>query len=73
MLRLAYENAKLLRMPIIRKLTEAKPRDGCVERAQFEAVKKHLRPDLQLAVSIAYSFGWRCRPKFSPSSAAKWT
>ena len=59
MLRLAYENGKLLRLPIIHKLKEAAPRDGFFERSQFEAVKRHLRPDLQVAVSIAYAFGWR--------------
>jgi integrase len=56
---LAYENGKLMRMPIIRKLKEAKPREGFFESSQFEAVKRHLRPDLQAAVSIAYAFGWR--------------
>jgi len=59
MLRLAYENAKLLRLPMIHKLREGKAREGFFEREQFEAVKKHLRPDLQVAVSIAYAFGWR--------------
>jgi integrase len=59
MLKLAYENGKLLRLPILRKLKEAAPRAGFFERAQFEAVKRHLRPDLQVAVSIAYAFGWR--------------
>jgi integrase len=59
MLRLAYENGKLLRLPIIHKLTEAKPREGFFERGQFEAIKKHLRADLQVAVSVAYSLGWR--------------
>jgi hypothetical protein len=37
MLRLAYENAKLLRIPVIRKLKEAAPREGFFERAQYEA------------------------------------
>lgn len=59
MLKLAYENGKLLRLPILRKLKEAAPRSGFFERSQFEAVKRHLRPDLQVAVSIAYAFGWR--------------
>jgi hypothetical protein len=35
MLRLAYENRKLLRLPVIRKLKEAAPRQGFFERAQF--------------------------------------
>ena len=59
MLKLAYENGKLLRLPIIHKLKPAAPRSGFFERSQFEAVKRHLRPDLQVAVSIAYAFGWR--------------
>jgi hypothetical protein len=33
-------------------------RAGFFEPSQFEAVKRLLRPDLQLAVSIAYAFGW---------------
>ncbi len=59
MLRLAYENRKLLRLLIIHKPKPAKPREGFFERSQFEAVKRQLRPDLQVAVSIAYAFGWR--------------
>jgi site-specific recombinase XerD len=59
MLRLAYENGTLVRLPLIHKLKESKPREGFFERPQFEAVKRHLRPDLQLAVSIQYAFGWR--------------
>jgi integrase len=59
MLRLAYENNKLLRPPVIHRLKEGAPRQGFFEREQFEAVRRHLRPDLQVAVSIAYTFGWR--------------
>ena len=59
MLRLAYENNKLLRLPVIRKLKEGPPRQGFFEREQFEAVRRHLPPDLQVAVSIAYIYGWR--------------
>jgi len=59
MLKLAYENGKLMRLPLIQKLKEAAPRAGFFERSQFEAVKRHLRPDLQVAVTIAYAFGWR--------------
>ena len=42
MLKLAYENGKLLRVPILHKLKEAAPRAGFFERGQFEAVKRHL-------------------------------
>jgi len=59
LLRVAYENRKLVRLPIIRKLKEAKPREDFFERGQFEAVKRHLRADLQVAVSSEYAFGWR--------------
>jgi integrase len=59
MLRLAYENGKLLRMPIIRKLKEGGPRQGSFEKEQYMAVRRHLRPDLQLAIDIEYTYGWR--------------
>jgi integrase len=59
MLRLAYENGKLLRLPMIRKLKEARPRQGFFEYDQYEAVRRHLRPHLQVATAIAYAFGWR--------------
>jgi hypothetical protein len=59
MLRLAYENRKLLRLPVIRTLKEAAPRQGFFEREQFLAVRARLPEDLQVAVSLAYAFGWR--------------
>jgi integrase len=59
MLRLAYENGKLLRLPVIRKLKEAAPRSGFFEREQYEAVRRHLPADLQVAAAIAYTYGWR--------------
>ncbi len=60
MLRLAYEHAKLLRLPVIRLLEkENGPRQGFFERDQYEAVRRHLRADLQGAVDIAYTYGWR--------------
>ena len=59
MLRLAYEYQKLLRMPVLHMLKEADPRKGFLEPAQFEAVRQWLPPDVQLAVTIAYTFGWR--------------
>src|SRR5262249_54861027 len=40
--RRAYENRKLLRMPVIRKLKEAGPRQGFLERGQFVAVRQNL-------------------------------
>ena len=59
MLKVAYENGKLMRMPVIRKLKEAAPRQGFFEREQFQAVRRHLPEDLQVAATIAYTFGWR--------------
>jgi integrase len=59
MLRLAYENGKLLRLPVIRKLKEAAPRAGFFERDAFLAVRRRLPEDLQLAVNLAYTYGWR--------------
>lgn len=59
MLRLAYENEKLLRLPVIRRLKENGPRQGFFEREQYGAVCRRLRPDLQVAVAVAYTFGWR--------------
>src|SRR5215471_1558514 len=59
MLKIAFENGKLMRMPVIRKLKEAAPRQGFFERDEFLAVRKHLSADLQVAATIAYTFGWR--------------
>lgn len=59
MLRIAYENRKLLRLPVIRKLKEVAPRQGVFEREQFLAVRGHLSADLQVAIGIEYTFGWR--------------
>jgi len=59
MLRLAYENGKLLRLPVLHKPKEGPPREGFFEAAQFEAVRRQLPEDLRVAVMIAYTFGWR--------------
>jgi integrase len=59
MLKLAYENNKLMWLPIIHKLAANPPRQGFFELDQFEAVRRRLRLDHQLAVSIAHAFGWR--------------
>lgn len=66
MLRLAYENSKLLRVPVIRKLREAEPRSGFFEPQQFEAVKRHLPDDLVVAVTVAYTYGWRMQSEVLP-------
>ena len=59
MLRLAYENGKLLRLPVIRKLKEAPPRSGFFEVAQFVAVCRQLPEDLRVATTLGYVVGWR--------------
>jgi integrase len=59
MLRVAFKNRKLLRLPLLEKPKEGPPREGFFEREQYEAVRAHLAPDLQLATGIAYTFGWR--------------
>ena len=60
-LRLAEERGQMLRVPRVHLLQESAPRSGFFERADFERVRKHLakRPDLQLAISLANTFGWR--------------
>jgi len=57
MLRLAYQNGKLARLPFFHKPKEAAPRGGFFKRPQYEAVRRHLEPDLQVAVTIAYTLG----------------
>ncbi len=59
MLRLAYKSGKLARLPMFDRPEEGQPREGFFEREQYEAVRRHLRPDLQLAVTIGYTYGWR--------------
>jgi len=59
MLRLAYQNGKLARLPVFQKPKEAAPRGGFFEWPQYEAVRRRLEPDLQAAVAVAYTFGWR--------------
>jgi len=59
MLKLGYEQGKVLRMPIIHKLKEPAPRQGFFEREEFEAVRRHLPEHLTLAITLAYTYGWR--------------
>src|SRR5262249_22002566 len=59
MLRLAYEQGQLARVPKLLRLTEAPPRSGFVDQATFEMIRQHLPEDLQVAVTIAFTFGWR--------------
>jgi integrase len=59
MLRLAAEHNKLLRLPIVHKPKEAAPRQGFFESDAFATVRRRLPEDLQAAVAIAYTYGWR--------------
>lgn len=59
MLWLGYERDKVGKLPRIHRLAEAPPRAGFFERTDFEAVRRHLRPDLQCAGTITHSYGWR--------------
>jgi hypothetical protein len=69
MLHLAHENDKLLKVPRIRKLREAAPRQGFFERERFETVRRQLSPDLQVVVTIGYVYGWRVRGKEHPCTS----
>lgn len=59
MLRLAYQNGKVFRLPLFRKPKEGAPRQGFFEADQYQAVRRRLPEDLQVAVTIAYTYGWR--------------
>jgi hypothetical protein len=59
LLRLGYAAGKVFRVPVIRKLKENPPRQGFFEHDQYQAVRKHLPPDLQVVVDIEHTFGWR--------------
>jgi len=60
-LRHVVHNSKLVRLPDLRKikLREADPRAGFFEQPQFDAVRRRLPVDLQAAITVAYSYGWR--------------
>ena len=55
-LRLAHERGQLLKVPRIHMLKEAAPRSGFFERPDFERVRQYLRSDLQVAITIDYTF-----------------
>src|SRR5262249_32006638 len=64
MLRLAYKNGKLSRLPFVEKLAEAPPRAGFITREQFHTIRKRLPDELRAALTVAYTFGWRKRELF---------
>ena len=55
MLRLAYENGKLMRLPILHLPKEGAAREGFFERDQYDAVRRHLALDHQVAAAVAYT------------------
>jgi integrase len=57
--KLAEQNGKVLNRPYVQMLRENNVRSGFFERAQFEAVRRHLTEDLAAAVTFAYVTGWR--------------
>jgi integrase len=58
-LRLGTEHGKVLRPPTIHLLKEAMPRQGFFEEGDFRALRAKMPADLQVAVTIMYTFGWR--------------
>ncbi len=65
-LRHAYDNNKVVRVPRGTTLTENAPRSGFFEPEQFAAVRRHLPKDMQVAVTIAYTYGWRMQSEVLP-------
>jgi len=61
LLRLAYRNGKLLRVPPIEMLKDAPAREGFFEAEQYEAVRRRLPEDVRGAVAIAHTYGWRMK------------
>jgi hypothetical protein len=59
MLRLGLEHHKVARLPIVHKPKEAAPRAGFFEAEAFQAVRARLPEDLQVAVTLAHTYGWR--------------
>lgn len=66
MLRLAYRNNKVQRMPPIDMLKEAPPRERFFGDHQAEAVRHRLPEDLEAAVAIARTYGWRMESEVFP-------
>ncbi len=71
MLRLAYDNGKLLRVPPFQMLKEAPPRSGFFEHSQFERLLEHLPPYLRAPLTFAYVTGWRVHSEILPLTWAQ--
>jgi integrase len=66
MFTLAIRGGKLLQRPHIPTLEEDNVRKGFFERAQFESVRRHLKPSLQAVATVAYYTGWRIQSEILP-------
>jgi site-specific recombinase XerD len=60
-LKVAQKHGKLGKVPAIKMLKPAAPREGFFERAQFEAVCRALPDALRVVVRIGYLYGWRLK------------
>jgi len=61
MFRLAVQAGRLHRAPHIPMLAEAPPRSGFFEAEQFEAVLRHLPPEVRPIALFGFETGWRLR------------
>jgi integrase len=59
--RLACTHGKLLRVLPFDMLKDAPAREGFFEASQYEAVRRRLPEDVQVAVAIAHTYGWRMK------------
>jgi integrase len=66
MLRLAVKQDKALRVPVMEMLKEAPPREGFFEDREFHRIRRALPEDLQVAVTIAQTYGWRIESEVFP-------
>ena len=48
-----------MHLPLLERPKESAPREGFFEQQQYDDVRRHLAPELQVAVQIAHTFGWR--------------
>ena len=66
MFRLGAKRRKVLGVPSIEMLQEASPRAGFFEGDHYRAVANALPEDLQVAIAIAHTYGWRIRSEVLP-------
>jgi integrase len=59
LLRLAFRNGKLMRVPMLTRPKEGPARSGFLEPAQYAAIRRHLPDDLATAADVGYVLGWR--------------